>query len=74
MSVYHVFRYWSPTFGGEAMRVMMQREDGRGCLLPGVWWKTVPSGIGKGFREARDRALDDIEAAIARGDDPGVVE
>lgn len=71
MSVYHVFRYWSPTLGCEAAQVMLQREDGRGGLLPGVWWKTVPHG--KGFREVRDRALDEIEAAITRGADPGEV-
>ena len=73
MSVYHVFRYWSPTLGCEAAQVMLQREDGKGGLRPGVWWKTVPVGGAKAFREERDRALDEIEAAIARGADPGEV-
>lgn len=73
MSIYHVYRYWSPTLGGDAARVMLQREDGRGGLLPGVWWKIVAYDGAKGFRDAKDRALDEIEAAIARGDDPGEV-
>ena len=73
MSVYHVFRYWSPTLGGDAARVMLQREDGKGGMLPGVWWKVVAVDGARGFRESRDRALDEIEAAIARGAEPGEV-
>lgn len=68
---HHVYRYWSVTLGGDAAVVQVQRERQSGETLPGVWSKTIP--YGRGFRAARDAALDEIEAAIARGVEPGEV-
>ena len=67
MSVYREMRFWSPVLGCDAARLSMVDERG------GEFWRVVPVSGGKAWREARDRALDAIEDAVARGDEPGEV-
>lgn len=67
MSVFREHRFWSPLFGCDAARLSM--VDDRGS----EFFRVVPVVSGKGWREARDAALDEIESAIMRGEEPGEV-
>lgn len=68
MAPYFAHRYWSPTLGMPAVRLSMADDHG------GEFWRIIPvDGSSAKYREDRDAALDAIEDAIARGDDPGEV-
>lgn len=68
MSAYFAHRFWSPTLGGNAVRLSMADDHG------GEHWRIIPiDGNAEKYRKDRDAALDTIEDAIARGDDPGEV-
>lgn len=67
MSGYSAYRFWSPLLGADAVRFSMVGERNA------EYFAIVPGGEGRVYRENRDRALDAIEDAIARGDEPGEV-
>jgi hypothetical protein len=65
---YREYRHYSPTFGMNAVRLSMVDWHG------GEFWRIIAiDGNAEKYREDRDLALDAIEDAIARGDDPGEV-
>lgn len=67
MIYYRVFRFYSPELDSEAARISMVDERNR------EYYRIVPAIGGREWREAREAALDRIEAAILRGDEPGEV-
>ncbi len=67
MSVYSEYRHWSPTLGCDAVRLSMVDERG------GEFYRIIPVVSGRGWRAARDEALEVIEDAIIRGAEPGEV-
>jgi hypothetical protein len=65
---YATMRFWSPLLGSPAVRLSM--VDDRG----GEFYSIIAvDRSAKAYRAARDRALDAIEEAIYRGDEPGEV-
>ena len=82
MSGYHEYRYWSPTLGGDAVRLsMVDKRGGEFYRIILVSSGFVRDDDGKRvsrYRVERDRALDAIEDAVRRsdqhgGDEPGEV-
>jgi hypothetical protein len=68
MSVYREYTFWSPVLGKRATRLSVPDERGS------EYFVIVPRpSSGRGWREAREVALQAIEAAILRGDLPGEV-
>lgn len=67
MSVFREHRFWSPIFGCDAVRLSM--VDSRGS----EFFKVVAAPEGKAYRQMREDVLDEIEAAVLRGDEPGEV-
>jgi hypothetical protein len=68
MSVYREYTFWSPVLGERACRLSVPDEHGS------EYFAIVPRpSSGRGWREAREGALQAIEAAILRGDLPGEV-
>jgi len=66
--LYSEHSFWSPMFGAPAVRLSM--VDDRG----GEFWRVIERDqSAKRYREARDLVLDEIEAAISRGAEPGEV-
>jgi hypothetical protein len=65
--VYSEYRTYSPIKDCLISRISMADERG------GEFWMEI-DGDGKTYREARDRALADIQEAIERGLLPGKVE
>lgn len=71
--IYSENRLWSPTLGVDAVRLSM--VDGHNV----EFFKVVPVEIVRdgrrlGWREWRNEVLDEIAAAIKRGDEPGEVQ
>ena len=69
MSVYREYTFWSPVLGDAAARLSMPDDHG----LEYFAIVRRPSN-GREWREARADALQAIEAAILRGDQPGEVK
>lgn len=67
MSIFQVWRFWSPMTGGMAARVSMPGPDGR------EYWMQINHVEGRAYREARDRAVEAIETAIEAKLVPGEV-
>jgi hypothetical protein len=59
-------RYWSPILGCEAARLSMANDRGSEYF-------TIIEAGGRGWREAREKALGRIEAAIEAEKEPGEV-
>ncbi len=59
-------QFWSPFLNTRAARLSMCDDHG------GEFWSIIPIPI-RGWREARNVALDGIEAAIRDGKQPGEV-
>ena len=67
MSEYRISRAYDPAIDGEMLRISMANARGH------EFFKRVPFPGAREYKRVRDEALDAIEAAIARGDDPGEV-
>ncbi len=68
MTIWQEFRFWSPTLGCNAARISMTDRHG------GEFFKIIPrDASAKAYREAREKALDEIEDAIAARQQPGEV-
>jgi hypothetical protein len=61
------FGFWSPTLGGDAVRMSMW--DARAS----EYWTIIPRILGSSYREARTAALEMIQKAIDAGREPGEV-
>ena len=53
--------FWSPTLGGDSVRLSMW--DARGS----EYWTIIPRILGRSYREARTAALEMIQKAIDGG-------
>jgi hypothetical protein len=79
MRYWREYRFWSPLLGQEACRVSMTGDveaavqHGRPAA-DAEYYAIIPAAQGRAHREARERALETIEAAILRGQEPGEVE
>lgn len=67
MSAYREIRYWCINRDCGVSRVSMADLHGR------EYFTIVSREIPRAYREAKERALDAIETAIGRGDQPGEV-
>ena len=67
MSGYREYRFYSPEFDCEAARLSMVDEHNS------EFFTIIPVRGYRVYREARDRALDMIDEAIAAGAEPGEV-
>ena len=72
MSTYSEIRFWSPTLGCDAARLSMVGEQNR------EYFRVVPVEMVRDrkklrWRDWRNENLEEIEAAIVRGDEPGEV-
>lgn len=65
MRAYREQHFWSIALDSEAARLSMADSQGREYF-------TIVSR-GTDYREVKERALDAIEAAISKGDEPGEV-
>lgn len=65
MSEWSISRAYDPYIDGVMLRISMANERGD------EYFKRVPFPGAKEYKRARDEALDEIEEAMARGDDPG---
>jgi hypothetical protein len=68
VSTYSEFRYYCGIQDRDMARISMSGVRG------GEYYMIVPDDGGKRYREARDAALDAIEAAIRAGCHPGKVK
>jgi hypothetical protein len=68
VSAYREYTFWSPVLGERATRLSV--PDDRGSEFFVI---VLRPSKGRGWREAREGALQAIEAAILRGDLPGEV-
>ena len=68
MTVFREYKFWSPMLGENSVRLSVPDDHGREVfmILP------MPTS-GKAWRDEREEALQAIEAAIMRGDEPGEV-
>lgn len=69
MSAFLELRYWSPSRDTEVARLSMAGSHGEE-----YWVEIAVDAPGRVYREARDRALDAIEDAIARKAPAGEVK
>ena len=67
MAVYQQLRSWSPTRGGYVWRISMPDAHFKELYM------IIDDGSGKERRARRAAALEAIQAAVERGDDPGEV-
>lgn len=67
MTLYREFKFYSVIHDREMVRLSCADSHGREFFV------MVPSASGKRWRERREEALTNIEAAIAQGCDPGEV-
>lgn len=65
MSSYREFRFFSLALDAEAARLSLTDARGR------EYWTVVAVEDGRAWRERRNAALDELDAAIGRGDPPG---
>ena len=64
---YQQIRFWSPATGDWCWRVSMANSHGHELFM------IIDDGSGKERRARRAAALEAIQAAVERGDDPGEV-
>lgn len=65
--VYQQIKFWSPALGGYAWRISMPNAHGHELFM------IVDDGTGRERRARKAAALEAIQAAIERGDQPGEV-
>ncbi len=64
---YREFRQYSAIHDCEMVRLSVADERGS------EFWMLIPGAVGKSWRERKAEALDNIEAAMAQGCEPGEV-
>lgn len=55
--IYYTMKYYSPTLGGRVVRYSAASPEGEQAV-------TIPVPRGRGAREAKERALDDLRALV----------
>ena len=63
-----IFRFWDIQTTSEAARISIADDQGQE-----YWMKVLKPGTGRGWREARHQAIEQIQDAMDAGEPPGEV-